>query len=144
MKDAGFTYTQMLIWLKTHAVVGRMDYLPQHELIAYGWFGRHTFMKSKDKTLLQFPKPSKSKVHPTTKPSGLLRRLILNSSRIGDVVYEPFAGSGSCVFACHDTKRKCHAIELDPEYCADILRRFEKHTGIKAVKIASYGESKTQ
>lgn len=135
MRDAGYVFTQLLIWAKTHAVIGRMDYLPQHELIAYGWYGRHEFQKAKDKSILVYPKPSSSKLHPTMKPVGLLRRLILNSTKVGDVVYEPFCGSGSTLIACEDTKRRCYAIELDPEYCQTIISRYEKHTGNKAVKL---------
>ncbi len=93
--DAGGKLSQLLVWVKTHSVIGRMDYQMQHEHIAYGWVGVHEFIKAKDKTILVCPKPSKSVAHPTMKPVTLLRRLILNSSRAGDVVYDPFAGSGS-------------------------------------------------
>ena len=134
MEKAGFKFAQLLIWAKTHAVVGRMDYLPSHELIAYGWHGTHAFQKSKDKSVIIYPKPAKSKWHPTSKPRGLIRRLILNSSRVGDTVYEPFAGGGSCLLACEQTKRKCLAIELDPEYCETIVMLWERLTGKKAVK----------
>ncbi len=135
MLDAGYTFTQLLIWAKTHAVIGRIDYLPQHELIAYGWYGRHEFQKAKDKSILVYPKPSSSKMHPTMKPVGLLRRLILNSTKVGDTVYDPFGGSGSTLIACEDTKRRCLMIELDPEYCQTIIHRFEQHSGIKATKV---------
>ncbi|MEK7638976.1 MAG: site-specific DNA-methyltransferase [Patescibacteria group bacterium] len=132
MVDAGVKFGQLLIWVKTHAVIGRMDYAPQHELIAYGWFGVHEFLKSKDKSVLLCPKPNKSKMHPTTKPLDLIRRLILNSTRIGDVVYDGFLGSGTALLACEQTKRICIGVELDPEYCQTIIDRFEKLTGIKA------------
>jgi DNA modification methylase len=135
MKDAGYVFTQLLIWAKTQAVVGRMDYLPQHELIAYGWYGRHQFHKSKDKSILVYPKPSSSKLHPTMKPVGLLRRLVLNSTNTGDIVYDCFGGSGSTLIACEDTRRRCYMVELDPEYCQTIIDRFEKHTGIKVKKL---------
>lgn len=130
--DAGFKFTQLLIWAKSHAVIGRMDYLPQHELIAYGWYGTHKFMKSKDKTILIYPKPSNSKAHPTMKPIGLLRRLIMNSSSIHEVVYDGFLGSGSTLIACEDTRRRCYGVEIEPEYIATIIKRFEEKTGIKA------------
>ena len=132
MVDASVKFGQLLIWVKTHAVIGRMDYAPQHELIAYGWFGVHEFLKSKDKSVLLCPKPNKSKMHPTTKPLDLIRRLILNSTRIGDVVYDGFLGSGTALLACEQTKRVCIGVELDPEYCQTIIDRFEKLTGIKA------------
>ena len=132
MVEAGMKFAQLLIWVKTHAVIGRMDYAPQHELIAYGWFGVHEFVKSKDKSVLICPRPNKSSMHPTTKPLDLIRRLILNSTRIGDVVFDGFLGSGTTLLACEQTKRVCIGVELDPEYCQTIIARFEKLSGIKA------------
>lgn len=137
MRNTGYHFSQLLIWIKNQAVIGRMNYLPQHELIAYGWFGKHEFMRSKDKSILFSPKPQKSKVHPTMKPISLLRELILNSSRIGDIIYDPFGGSGSTLIAAEQTKRKCLMIELEPHYCQVIIDRFEKLTGQVAVKISS-------
>lgn len=136
MLKAGWKMAQMLFWLKTASVIGRLDYAPQHECIAYGWHGVHEFMKSKDHSVLIHPKPSRSTLHPTMKPVGLLRRLILNSSRIDDLVYDPFGGSGSTLIACEDTKRRCAMIELDPDYCQVIADRFEKRTGKKAVLLS--------
>ncbi len=133
--DEGFKFAQLLVWVKNHAVLGRLNYLAQHELIAYGWYGRHAFQKSQDKSVLFYPKPNKSPLHPTMKPVGLLRNLILNSSKIGDWVYDPFLGSGSTLMACEQTRRRCIGIELDPEYCQVIIDRFEKATGKKAKKI---------
>ncbi|MFA6518093.1 MAG: site-specific DNA-methyltransferase [Candidatus Shapirobacteria bacterium] len=126
LDGSGFKFCQLLIWIKNHAVIGRMDYLPMHELVAYGWFGTHKFFKSKDKSVLAFPKPNKSPLHPTMKPISLLRHLILNSSQIGDYVYDPFLGSGSTLIACQQTKRKCLGIEIDPEYCQIIVDRYNK------------------
>jgi DNA modification methylase len=135
LRATGGKFAQLLIWAKTQAVVGRMDYLPMHELIIYGWYGRHKFHKSKDKSILIYPKPSKSKLHPTMKPVGLLRRMILNSSSIGDFVYDGFVGSGSTLLACEQTKRRCIAIELDEKYCSTVISRWEQLTGQKAVSL---------
>ncbi len=132
LNEAKYRFTQLLIWIKNQAVVGRLDYMPQHELIAYGWYGKHEFLKSKDKTIITYPKPQKSKLHPTMKPIGLLRRLILNSTKINDIVFDPFGGSGSSLIACEHTKRRCLMVELDMDYCQVIIDRFEKLTGIKA------------
>lgn len=139
MLRAGFKFSQLIIWVKSHAVVGRLNYLPQHELIAFGWFGTHEFRKSQDKSVLFYPRPSKSKLHPTMKPIPLLRNLILNSSRVGDIIYDGFLGSGSCIIAAESVKRKCYGIELDPEYCQVIIDRFEKAYGIKAVMVGKGG-----
>lgn len=132
---AGGKFGQLLIWVKTQAVIGRLDYAPQHELIAYGWFGAHEFVMSKDKSVLVYPRPNKSPLHPTTKPIGLIRRLILNSSRINDVVFDGFLGSGTALLACEQTRRICLGIELEAEYVATVIKQFEKLTNIKSQKI---------
>ncbi len=136
LKASGGKFAQLLIWAKTQAVIGRLDYLPQHELIIYGWYGTHAFTKSKDKSILVYPKPNVSKLHPTMKPIGLLRRLILNSSRVGDIIFDGFVGSGSTLIACEQTKRQCIAVELDPEYCQVVIKRWEKLTGQKAEQLS--------
>ena len=123
---SGFKVGQLLIWLKTQSVLARLDYLPQHELILYSWFGVHKFYKAKDKSILIYPKPKKSKYHPTTKPIGLIRRLILNSTQVNDVVYDPFLGSGTTILASEQTLRKCIGIELSIDYCQVIIKRWEK------------------
>lgn len=124
IENVGIYFSQLLIWVKSNSVVGRLDYLPMHELIAYGWFGTHSFKKSKDKSILFCPKPNKSKLHPTMKPVSLLRRLILNSTNINDVIYDPFGGSGSTLIAAEMTKRQCLMVETDEEYCQTIIKRY--------------------
>lgn len=131
--EEGFKLSQLLIWVKTGAVIGRLDYLPQHELIAYGWKGRHEFLKSKDKTILISPKTKKNSLHPTMKPIPILRKLVLNSTRSGDIVYDPFGGSGSTLLACEQTRRRCLMVEIMPKYCQVTINRWEKLTGQKAV-----------
>ncbi|RJQ38648.1 site-specific DNA-methyltransferase [Candidatus Microgenomates bacterium] len=126
LEKEGGKFSQLLIWAKNHNVIGRLDYNPMHELIAYGWFGKHEFYKSKDKSILCYPKPQKSKLHPTMKPVALIRHLILNSSRIGDIVWDGFGGSGTTLLACEQTKRVCVMTEISPLYCQTIIDRFHK------------------
>jgi len=118
--------SQLLVWVKDRAIIGRLDYLPQHELIVYGWFGTHDFKRGKSKSVLCFPKPTKNVLHPTMKSMPLLRNLILNSSDIGDIIYDPFAGSGSLLIACEQTKRRSINFEIDLEYCQTIINRYNK------------------
>ncbi len=125
-------FSQLVIWVKNHAVIGRKDYLSQHELIIFGWYGTHTFRRSKDKSVLFYPKPSKSTHHPTQKPISLMRHIVLNSTSTGDVVYEPFAGSGTTLIACEQTKRRCIASEIDLDYCTWVIQRWENLSGKKA------------
>lgn len=137
LDETSIKLSQLLVWVKSQAVMGRLDYLPQHELIAYGWFGKHRFRKSKDKSVLAFPKPSKSKLHATMKPVALLRNLILNSTQLGNVVFDGFGGSGSTLIACEHLKRKCRMTELDPIHCFTIIQRWEKLTGKVVTKYES-------
>lgn len=135
MERSGMKFSQLLIWIKNHAVVGRKDYLPAHELIAYGWHGVHQFHKVKDRSVLFCPKPNRSPLHPTQKPIALLRRLILNSTTINEIVYDCFAGSGSTGVACEQTKRRAIMLEQDEEYCQTIIDRFERLFSITAERI---------
>jgi len=132
MDEAGIRFSQLVIWVKNHAVVGRKDYLPQHELIVFGWYGTHVFRRSKDKSVLFYPKPNKSPLHPTMKPVGLIRHLVLNSTGIGDAVYDAFGGSGTTLIACEETKRRCFMVEQDEVYCQIIIDRWQKRTGGQA------------
>lgn len=135
MKEAGFYYSQGLIWIKNTVVLGRKDYLPMHELIAYGWCGKHKMERTKAKSVIFHPKPAASKLHPTQKPVGLLRKLIPNSTRLGDYVYDPFLGSGSTAVACEHLGRRCVGIEIDPAYAGIAIARMEKLTGLIARKL---------
>lgn len=135
LMDAGCKFGQLLVWVKTQAVVGRLDYAPQHELIIYAWLGVHEFLKSKDRSVIIYPRPTRSPLHPSSKPVGLIRRLVLNSTRIGDVVFDGFLGGGTTLLACEETRRKCFTIEIDPEYCLTSIFQWERLTGQKAKRI---------
>lgn len=74
-------------------------------------------------------------IHPTQKPTELAERAIVNSSKAGNIILEPFAGSGSTLLACEKRQRKCMAVELDPVYCSHIIERWEKLTGLKRKEI---------
>lgn len=134
LEQEGGKFSQLLIWAKNHSVIGRLDYNPQHELIVYGWIGKHVFYKSKDKSVLCYPKPNRSKLHPTMKPVPLLRHLILNSSNMGDIVWDGFGGSGSTMVACEQTRRICVMTELSPVYCQTILDRMHRIFPTLAIK----------
>ena len=123
---AGFAFKHHLVWLKQQMVLGRCDYHYRHEPILYGWIenGPHYF--SEDRTLdTVFPvdRPATSGFHPTTKPVELIARMVANSSRPGELVYDPFCGSGSTLLAAHQLDRICYALEIDPSYVAVTLER---------------------
>lgn len=77
-------------------------------------------------TIIEDNKPARSPDHPTMKPVTLCAKLIYNSSHEGDLVYEPFGGSGSVLIASEQLNRKCCAIELEPKYCDVIVRRYRE------------------
>ena len=58
-----------------------------------------------------------------------------NSSVAGDVVLDPFGGSGSTLMACEHLGRRARLLELDPRYVDVIVRRWENHTGRKAERV---------
>ena len=137
IKEAGLILKHMLIWVKNNHVLGRCDYNYKHEPILYGWkegAGHKFYGDGTDKSVCEIAKPHSSKLHPTMKPVELYLRAIRNSSRRGEVVLDPFAGSGTCVIAAEETGRSCHAIELDPAYCDVIVNRWEEATGKEAIR----------
>ena len=80
------------------------------------------------------------RVHPTQKPVALFTAPILNHTRVGDIVYEPFAGSGSQFIAAEQLGRRCFGIELEPKYCDVICHRWANLTGEEPT-LESTGES---
>lgn len=126
LEDGGFSFRHCLIWLKDTFVMGRADYHYRHEPILYGWLenGPHYFVD--DRTLdsvFEIDRPMASDLHPTTKPVELIAKMIANSSRAGELVYDPFAGSGSTIVAAHQLGRIGYGCELDPGYVAVQLER---------------------
>jgi hypothetical protein len=71
-------------------------------------------------------------MHPTVKPTRLVADAIKDYSRRGDLVLDPFGGSGTTLMAAEKTGRSARLIEFDPAYCDTILRRFERVTGKQA------------
>jgi len=69
----------------------------------------------------------KSKLHPTQKPTELINKLILNSSKEKDIVFDPFIGSGTTAIACINTNRNYIGFELDKEYYEIAKNRINKH-----------------
>lgn len=87
-------------------------------------------------TALEFDKPSRSEEHPTMKPVKLFAYLVGNSTRSGEVVLDPFGGSGTSVVACEQLGRRCATIELDPHYASVIVERWERLTGREAQRVS--------
>ncbi len=131
-KNNEMTIRECLIWNKNAMVLGRQDYQWKHEPCLYGWKeGASHYWGSdrKQTTVIDFDKPLRNGEHPTMKPVGLFAYQIQNSSRIGDVVIDVFGGSGTTLIACEETNRKARLMELSPEYCEVIIKRWCNLTG---------------
>jgi DNA modification methylase len=133
-------WRQTICWIKDSLVLGRSDYHYRHEPIFYGWKpgAAHYFVDDRTQdSVWEIPRPKRSAEHPTMKPVALVERAIRNSSKPGDIVLEPFGGSGSTLLAAEATQRRARVIELDPRYCDVIVRRWEEFTGQTATRITA-------
>lgn len=83
-------------------------------------------------TVIFEEKPKKNGVHPTMKPVALIERMLLNSTRTGDIVLDLFGGSGSTMIACQKLGRAARLVELDEKFADVIVRRWQEYTGKKA------------
>jgi DNA modification methylase len=136
MMGAGIEPRHELIWLKNNHVLGRVDYAYKHEPILYAWKeGGHKFYGDFQTSILEFPKPQKSELHPTMKPVELIEKLVRNSSVISDCVLDPFLGSGTTLMACENLGRRCRGIEISPAYVAVTLERWAQATGKTPVRV---------
>jgi len=159
---AGLTWSDYLLWVKNGQVLGRKDYHPKHEFIVYGWRGTHRFyggasaavfddevppdkmskaalaaevarLREWRSSVLREDKTARNDLHPTIKPVNLVRRLVLDGSAVGAVVFDSFTGSGTTLIACDQTGRRFRGIEGEPGYCDVIVRRYLAQ-GARAVR----------
>mgnify|MGYP007083423547 FL=1 len=133
LKDRGI-WRQTIQWVKNNATFSPMGvcYHWQAEPIFFGWLpngGHHWFGGRKQTTVWNIDRPSKSPEHPTMKPVELVERAVENSSESGNIIYDPFSGSGTTIIACERLKRKCRAIEISPAYTAVAIQRWADVTG---------------
>lgn len=138
-RAAGGHWSTFIIWAKNTFTLGRSDYQRQYEPILYGWpegATRHWCGDRDQGDVWQIKKPAKNDLHPTMKPVDLVERAIRNSSRPGDVVLDPFGGSGTTLIAAEKAGRVARLIELDPKYADVIVRRWQDWTGRQATREA--------
>jgi site-specific DNA-methyltransferase (adenine-specific) len=120
---------QMLIWNKDSMVLGHGDYHYKHEPIFYGWKPGAPHRATPDRTQVsvwEVARPKRSAEHPTMKPVELYERMMNNSTAPGEMILEPFGGSGTTLIAAAKTGRVCRAMEIAPRYCDVIRRRWTK------------------
>nr|CAH7722480.1 unnamed protein product [Callosobruchus chinensis] len=132
-EEAGGRWSTFIIWAKNHFTLGRSDYQRQYEAMLYGWKSgnkREWYGGRNQSDLWFYDKPIHNSLHPTMKPVELMERAIVNSSRPGDIVLDPFSGSGSTLIACERTGRICRTIELDSKF----VDKFKKKNSKKKVE----------
>jgi DNA modification methylase len=139
LKACDFFVRSQIIWDKGRPVIGRGHYHWSHEPCWYavrrGATG-HWCGDRKQTTVWNIGKPTKSSTgHSTQKPVECMRRPILNNSMGGDVIYDPFLGSGTTLIAAEMEGRVCYGLELSPAYCDVIVKRWEEFTGLEARRI---------
>ena len=151
----------LCVWSKTNGGMGSF-YRSQHELIGVfsrsaefqnniqlGKFGRYRTNVWTYPGVTSFGATRKEDLadHPTIKPTQLIADIILDCTSIGDVVLDPFLGSGTALLAAEQTKRRGLGIELDPKYVDVAIRRLNQIHGLSAVHVKtglSFEELKTK
>lgn len=134
LERIGFEVRQQIIWAKNVAAMSRSAYHWKHEPCAYAvrkgksarWVGgreQYTVWEAASPKQIFGHSKEEKLPHPTQKPIALMRIPIANHGRNGDVVYDPFGGSGTTMAAAELENRICCCIEIEPRYCAVILER---------------------
>jgi DNA modification methylase len=146
----GLKPLNLVVWSKTNAGMGSL-YRSQHELLPLFKKGSAPHVNNIElgkrgrwrSNVWTYPGASSLgsdarrglEDHPTVKPTVMLEDALLDLSNRGDIVIDPFLGSGSTLLAAHRSGRVCRGVELDPLYVDVILRRFEAATGIAATLV---------
>ena len=127
LKDAGAKVKNPIFWIKDLGSQGDLagDRSSAVEIVLFCAVGRHLLRGKRTNNAWMIPRPDVL-LHPTPKPIELIRRCILASSDPGDLVLDPFVGSGSTAVACAQTGRRCICCEISPVYFDLACERIEK------------------
>jgi DNA modification methylase len=112
--------------VKDRLVLGRSNYHYRHEQIWYGWLqgSKSSWVGGRNKdSVMEVPRPARSDEHPTMKPVELVAQMLNNSCSRGDVVIDPFIGSGTTMVAAEQLERVCYGTEIEPGYVAVAIER---------------------
>ncbi len=135
-RECGLLVHQQIIWEKARGVLTHSHYLWAHEPCFYGWVeGKPPAKKPPhdERTVWRLDQRGSSmNIHPTQKPVELFMKPIEFHTEPGDIVYEPFLGSGTQLIAAEKLGRVCYAMEKEPRYVDVALMRWEAFTGQKA------------
>lgn len=126
---ADILINRQIIWVKPQFIFGRGDYHWKHELAFYGWIkgNKPEFYGERNQDTVWEMGRENDKIHPTQKPIGLFERPIKNHTKKGEIVAEPFLGSGTQLIAADQLNRICYGMEISPKYCEVIIQRYKNH-----------------
>jgi DNA modification methylase len=145
-REAYSELKNICVWVKHNAGMGSF-YRSQFELvfvfkhgrgshrnnIQLGHYGRHRSNVWSYPGVNSFGRGTEEgnllALHPTPKPVALVADAILDCSARGDIVLDPFVGSGTTIMAAERVGRRCYAMELDPLYVDTTIRRWQAYTG---------------
>lgn len=119
---------RLLVWDKGNVTAGDLNnYGLQTEFIIFGTkkSKKVKLNGSRDSNLISIPRLFSTQ-HPTEKPISLISYLIIKSSKIDDLVLDPFMGSGTTLRAAKDLNRKAIGIEIEEKYCEIAARRLQQ------------------
>lgn len=150
--QTGLELKNLCVWNKSNAGMGTF-YRSQHELVLVfkhgtaphqnnfelGQYGRSRSNVWSYRGVNTFGKNRMDLLgsHPTVKPVALVADALRDVSRRGEIVLDPFLGSGSTLLAAEETGRVCIGVEIDPAYVEVAIRRWQKKTGRDAVHAAT-------
>ncbi len=130
----------MVVWDKSYPAMGSL-YRSQHELLVVGINSIHNKKNTSqtsgnkrrvtDGNVWSVPR-QKGEHHNAQKPLEIMTRAIKNSSDEGDLILDPFLGSGSTLIAAEQLGRRCFGMEISRAYCDVIVNRWQEYTGLKA------------
>jgi DNA modification methylase len=132
VENNGFEIRALIIWNKIDPHYGNFmaQYMQKHEPCLYcvrdgtNWYG-----PTNEVTVWDIKQPNINEFHPTQKPMECMTRPMENSSKEGDLIIDPFLGSGTTLIACEQLGRRCRGVEIDPSYCSVTLQRYADLTG---------------
>ena len=134
-REVGLLPHQVLIWKKSRSVLTYSHFMWDYEPMMYGWREGH-MPKAKPPADARAVWEIESKIddgagsiHPTMKPVETIRRPIAYQTRPGELLYEPFSGSGTAIIAAETTGRVCYAMELSPAFVDVAIERWRRFSG---------------
>jgi DNA modification methylase len=129
IEAAGRRVSAQIVWAKEKIGGGFGHYRYDHETCFYCSGGPSAWYGGRNQKTVWPAQRERQVAHPMQKPVALVSRAILNSTAAGELVLDPFAGSGSTLIACEMRGRRAYVAEIDPEYCDAIVFRWQDLTG---------------